>query len=444
MKGRRGLLLPKACVVGFAALLAAWAPRAGVVGASADLSALALSLGEAVSAKVERDEIVWAPSSGALGDYLFGRVVLFAASPGHEGPRDVFATCARVLPDGRVRSVGTPANITESPHEDDAHLLSNGTHAAFVITGEQVVATRLVRFASALLACSVPPYSLKVLDQYRVSFRLQVEEVTAQLLPHELRLKAGDGPALELPLTPFPARSEEVVELPGTREKAVLKALGIPVLLSDPRAKARVWKRTEQTGAIKVELTTIDAQTFRWRILPGISEPFPGERVNLTPSEQARVAVVITLGRTSVGTRYGLGASGNTYLPFRVSYPTLKITDGRRFGLLPAGTRPELSPNEELVQLPLVVSFGEPTAMARSHGTLRERGALCAQPGGSLLLAHTHQDSSLALAQVLANARCSAAFDLDRGSQDHARVFLRGSGTPPAFPYEVSVLVGSD
>jgi hypothetical protein len=109
------------------------------------LDALAASLGAAVGGKVMPADVRWEASDGSLGDYLFGRKVLFLASETPSGPRDLYRAHARLAPEGRVVELFAPRNLTGTPLGDDHSLVVLGDHAAFAtfVYGQEQTVTWL-------------------------------------------------------------------------------------------------------------------------------------------------------------------------------------------------------------------------------------------------------------------------------------------------------------
>jgi hypothetical protein len=97
-----------------------------------DLASLAGALGQAADgARVVPEDLRWEPSSGAIGDLVSGRRVLFLAQRRGEDTRDVWRARVRVAPDGSVVGVGSAHDLTNTPLGDDHGLVLLGTHAAF-------------------------------------------------------------------------------------------------------------------------------------------------------------------------------------------------------------------------------------------------------------------------------------------------------------------------
>jgi hypothetical protein len=99
-----------------------------------------------------------------------------------------------------------------------------------------------------------------------------------------------------------------------------------------------------------------------------------------------------------------------------------------------------LAPDEDAVQLPLLREEGAAMGHAGDRGGQRTRGALCVAPGGEVLIALAHHDSSDPLGAVLVELGCRQVVALDRGSRYPA--FVHRAGTADLLPrYEPSVLV---
>ncbi len=427
MAGRLAPVVRRACTLALGAWLGVLPSQPRELSTLSDRPALAHALAERFGGSVEASDWVWAPSSGVVADYFLGRPLFFLGAPDSQHPRALYSSCARLAPDGKLLGFGVPRRQSPIGGGAASRLIASGDHAAFLGQQASAVWVSLLQLPSSLAHCNplqaVWPRE-KATHQYR--FTPTTQTLTIAISASELTLKLGSIVAKR-------------VRLPTAGPAHVLVSPAKP-----PDLKP-ISRRSLRVGAVEVQLITVAWDKFAWRLLPGKSEPFRGERPTLTPSEQTRAAIAITLGATSDGTRYGFAARGTAQLPLRLGYASLKSRAGRAFEYLPMGTRPDLLPDEELVQLPMLLKLGEPTANARSRGALRERGALCLAPQGTeskLFLAYVNQDSNLALAQALTQLGCSFAFELDRGSQDNSRVFLRDAQTPLTFAEETSTLVG--
>ncbi len=427
MAGRLAPVVRRACILALGAGLGALLSRPRALSALSDRPALTQALAEQFGGSVENADWVWAPSSGIIADYFLGRPLFFLGAPPSLHPRALYSSCARLAPEGKLLGFGLPRRQSPIEGEAASHLIASGDHAAFLSQHGSSVWVSLLQLPASFTHCN-PLQALwprkETIHQYRLTPTTQ--PLTIAISTSELTLRLGPLIAKRVRL---PTADPTLVQVP-------------PIKPSDLKPISR---RSLRVGAVEVQLLTVAWDKFAWRLLPGKSEPFRGQRPTLTPSEQIRAAIAITLGTTSDGTRYGFASRGTAQLPLRVGYASLKLRAGRAFEFLPMGTRPDILADEELVQLPMLIKLGEPTANARSRGSLRDRGTLCLAPQGTerkLILAYVNQDSNLALAQALTQLGCSFAFELDRGSQDNSRVFLRDGQTPLMFPEETSTLVG--
>jgi hypothetical protein len=109
------------------------------------LLGLTKELGAAVSGTVGAADVRWEASDGALADYLLGRRVLFLASDGAKGPRDLYRARVRLTPEGAVLGLHGAKNLTDTPLGDDHALVLSGEHAAFAtfVYGQEQTVTWL-------------------------------------------------------------------------------------------------------------------------------------------------------------------------------------------------------------------------------------------------------------------------------------------------------------
>src|SRR5262249_15548186 len=96
-----------------------------------DVDRLALAFGEASAGVVDRADIRWEPSGGAIADATAGRLVLFLSAPHKGAPRDVWRARVRVTPEGHPVSITDVHDLTSTPLGDDHALAVGGRRAAF-------------------------------------------------------------------------------------------------------------------------------------------------------------------------------------------------------------------------------------------------------------------------------------------------------------------------
>jgi hypothetical protein len=77
---------------------------------------------------------------------------------------------------------------------------------------------------------------------------------------------------------------------------------------------------------------------------------------------------------------------------------------------------------------------------ASEPGSLRQRGAVCVDEDGTLLVATARLDTTAALALSLRALGCRNALELDRGSQDDVFVHRAGTLDAPQEVYRTTVL----
>jgi len=196
-------------------------------------------------------------------------------------------------------------------------------------------------------------------------------------------------------------------------------------------------------GSVEVELLRFEKGHVAMRVRAGSKEPGAwgqkGVKLSLDEKEAHEVLAAIGLGHTTDSTRYGLSFAGASPIQLRTAYASL-IANSRGELRLITGGAPELTDDEDAVQLPLLVRDGAVEPRARDRGELRQRGGLCLSPDGALVVAVAKHDSSDAVATALMRAGCRDAVELDRGSHHPAFVHRAGSAAPPLASYETSVL----
>jgi hypothetical protein len=196
-------------------------------------------------------------------------------------------------------------------------------------------------------------------------------------------------------------------------------------------------------GSVEVALTRFEKGHVALRARAGSKEPGAwskaGVKLSLDEKEAHEVLAAIGLGHTTDSTRYGLSFAGAAPVALRAAHASLVAGSRGELRLVPSGA-PELAADEDVVQLPLLVQGGHVEARARERGELRQRGALCVAPDGSLVVALAKHDSSDAVATALTRAGCHDVAELDRGSHHPAFVHRAGGSTPPLASYETSVL----
>jgi hypothetical protein len=196
-------------------------------------------------------------------------------------------------------------------------------------------------------------------------------------------------------------------------------------------------------GSVDVQLTRLEKGHVALRVRAGAKEPgawgAKGVKLSLDEKEAHEVLAAIGLGHTTDSTRYGLSFGGAAPIQLRTAYATL-VVNARGELRLSSADLPELQPDEDAAQLPLLVKDGIVEARARERGELRQRGALCVAPDGAVVVALARHDSSDAVATALTRAGCTDVVELDRGSHHPAFVHRAGGNTPPMASYETSVL----
>jgi hypothetical protein len=197
-----------------------------------------------------------------------------------------------------------------------------------------------------------------------------------------------------------------------------------------------------QVGSLDIELSSFETGRVDWRVHAGSKEPRIGSaQKELSGDDRHRVLAALDLGHTTEAFGYGLAVGKETPIELRTSYATLVLGPGKAPRIvLPGATLPKLWKDEEAVQLPLLAKEGKLTDEARSHGSMRLRGALCVLPGGRVLLARARHDSSDPIAAALLRFGCTDVVELDRGSQHPAFLHRAGTETPPLASYETSVI----
>jgi hypothetical protein len=196
-------------------------------------------------------------------------------------------------------------------------------------------------------------------------------------------------------------------------------------------------------GSVDVALTRLEKGHVALRLRAGSKEPGAwgqaGVKFSLDEKEAHEVLAAIGLGHTTDSTRYGLSFAGAAPIQLRTAYATLIANARGELRLVASGT-PELAPDEDAAQLPLLVRGRTVEPRARERGELRQRGALCVAPDGAVIIAVARHDSSDAAATALTRAGCEDVVELDRGSHHPAFLHRAGGSAPPLGNYETSVL----
>lgn len=196
-------------------------------------------------------------------------------------------------------------------------------------------------------------------------------------------------------------------------------------------------------GSVEVQLTRLEKGHVALRVRAGAKEPGAwgqaGVKLSLDEQEAHQVLAAIGLGHTTDSTRYGLSFAGAAPIALRSAYASLVLNPRGELRLVTSGT-PQLFPDEDAVQLPLLARDGTLELRAREHGALRQRGALCIAPDGAVMVALARHDSSDAAATALLHAGCHDVVELDRGSHHPAFVHRAGGAAPPLASYDTSVL----
>lgn len=77
------------------------------------------------------DQIAWEPSRGIVTDATVGRRLLFLASSGEQGARDLYRARVRVSYEGKPLELCDWVNLTNTPIGDEHNLAVSGTRAAY-------------------------------------------------------------------------------------------------------------------------------------------------------------------------------------------------------------------------------------------------------------------------------------------------------------------------
>jgi hypothetical protein len=91
-------------------------------------------VGAQTSLSVREEDVRWAPSSGFVGDRVWGRRLFFLASEKPGGPRDLYRARVRLGDAGQPLGLWQVRNLTQTPIGDDAGLEITGERACFATT----------------------------------------------------------------------------------------------------------------------------------------------------------------------------------------------------------------------------------------------------------------------------------------------------------------------
>jgi hypothetical protein len=208
-----------------------------------------------------------------------------------------------------------------------------------------------------------------------------------------------------------------------------------------PAWLAGIFSGKIKVGNLAIELSSFEAGRVEWRVRAGSKEPRIGAAAReLSGDDRHKVVAAIDLGHTTDATRYGIALGKETPIELRSAYATVVLAPGKAPRIVPPGGSLKLWKDEEAVQLPLLASEGKLTDEARSHGSMRLRGAMCVLSGGRVIIARARHDSSDPIAAALLRFGCTDVVELDRGSQHPAFLHRAGTETPPLASYETSVL----
>jgi hypothetical protein len=231
-----------------------------------------------------------------------------------------------------------------------------------------------------------------------------------------------------------------VPKTPGVTWQAAEGAQG------DPSWMPGIFRSELRVGPLAVQLLRFSADRLRWQLVPGSAEPLRpnSTRLPFTEADAARALVAFGVGHSTPAARHGLAFGSHQAVPLDPALATLVLPHEGAARLEAPGTPLRPMPGQTLVQLPLLSQDGELTARGRQPGALRQRGALCVDGEGNLLLARVHHDSSGPLAQALLKLDCGLVVEMDRGSQHPVFVERAGSDRPPRAGHETTVLYGMD
>jgi hypothetical protein len=197
-------------------------------------------------------------------------------------------------------------------------------------------------------------------------------------------------------------------------------------------------------GRLEITLLSFGRDRFDWRVRAGFREPTlldrPPMKTELTAPEAKRALAAIGLGHTTKAARLGLAFDGQASLPLLSGFATLVFEPHKPVRILPPGVQPELGPNVDAVQLPVLAEGDQRTPEAHEPGAMRQRGAMCVLPTGRVLVAMARHDSSAPLATALLRSGCRRVVELDRGSKHPAFVHRAETETPPLSDYETTVV----
>lgn len=224
------------------------------------------------------------------------------------------------------------------------------------------------------------------------------------------------------------------------------KWLVSPGAQPEPAFVPGLFEAHARAGSLQVELFSVDPGRVSWTIVGGAAEPLlkgqPAPKRELTEPEADAAMFAFDLGHTTRATRYGLAFGTRETLSLRNLYATLAASEDGAVQLFDAAQLPAPSDSSVYVQLPQLVSHGQPTPRAVQAGGHRRRGALCVLTSGRLLAAFAEHDSSAPLALLLIERGCDSVVELDRSSQHQAALYRAGTSQPVPKTSETTLLVG--
>jgi hypothetical protein len=178
-----------------------------------------------------------------------------------------------------------------------------------------------------------------------------------------------------------------------------------------------VWSSHIETPAGRVELLDVEPGRAAYRIRAGTGDAtaaFPLRE--LEDKDAARVLLAVGTGVAPEKHPRGLATDGKLAVPTAndSEWGQLVATPDQGLSIATAQEHRQVGPNEDMMELPIVVWDGRPRPTPPS-GSVQWRAALGVTSSGRVLLARGRLGSHAVLADILARAQCGRALALERG-----------------------------
>ncbi len=205
-----------------------------------------------------------------------------------------------------------------------------------------------------------------------------------------------------------------------------------------------LWRTHVDGPEGSVELVDVEAQRATWTVRAGATDsPAASPLRELTGDDTKRVLLALGAGIALDKRPAGIATAGRVAVPLHggAESGVLVIGADGRLTMARSSDAPAIDPQRgEMVELPIVLWGGQPTATSKLDEPARMRSALGLTPAGRVLVARGTVTKGSTLAEVLARAGCTRALLLDRGSKASAFLDRAGTASAPRGRYDETVL----